>query len=129
VDRGALGPTIIGRGTKIDNLVQIAHNVVLGEDCLVCAHVGIAGSTKCGNYMVLAGQVGLAGHLKIGNNVTVAAQSGVMSDIPDGGKWLGSPACPDREAKRQYIGIRRLPDLLQRVAELEKRLAELTPSA
>jgi UDP-3-O-[3-hydroxymyristoyl] glucosamine N-acyltransferase len=125
VDRGALGPTVIGRGTKIDNLVQIAHNVTVGEGCLIVAQVGVAGSTKLGNYVVLAGQVGIAGHLKIGHQVTVAAQSGVMNDIPDGGKWLGTPACPDKDAKRQFIGIRRLPEALQRIAELEKKIAAL----
>jgi UDP-3-O-[3-hydroxymyristoyl] glucosamine N-acyltransferase len=125
IDRGALGPTVIGKGTKIDNLVQIAHNVSLGEGCLVVGQAGIAGSTKLGSYVVLAGQVGIAGHLKIGNQVTVAAQSGVMNDIPDGEKWLGSPACPDKDAKRQYIGIRRLPDALRKIGELERKLAAL----
>jgi len=124
VDRGALGPTVIGRGTKIDNLVQIAHNVVMGEHCLVVAHVGIAGSTQMGNYVTLAGQVGLAGHLKIGDRVIVAAQSGVMHDIPDGEKWLGSPAQPDRQTKRQLIALQHLPDLLRRVGELEKHLPQ-----
>jgi len=122
IDRGALGPTIIGKGTKIDNLVQIAHNVVIGEHCLVISQVGIAGSTKLGNYVIVAGQAGLAGHLKIGNRVTIAAQSGIMNNIPDGEKWLGSPAQPDRQAKRQMIAIQYLPDLLKRVAELEKKL-------
>ncbi len=89
IDRGALGSTVIGKGTKIDNLVQIAHNVEIGERCLLVAQGGIAGSSKLGNYVVLAGQVGIAGHLKIGNQAIVAAQSGVMNDIPDGGKWLG----------------------------------------
>ncbi|MGO8700051.1 MAG: UDP-3-O-(3-hydroxymyristoyl)glucosamine N-acyltransferase [Limisphaerales bacterium] len=121
IDRGALGPTIIGRGTKIDNLVQVGHNVVMGEKCLVVAQVGIAGSTTIGSNTILAGQVGLAGHLKIGNNVTVAAQSGVMHDIPDGGKWLGAPAQPDRQAKRQMIALQRLPELIQRVGELERK--------
>src|SRR5262245_17424930 len=88
IDRGALGPTVIGKGTKIDNLVQIAHNVTIGEHCLVVSQAGIAGSTKLGNYVVIAGQVGLAGHLKIGNRVSIAAQSGVMHNIPDGEKWL-----------------------------------------
>jgi UDP-3-O-[3-hydroxymyristoyl] glucosamine N-acyltransferase len=125
IDRGALGSTIIGRGSKIDNLVQIAHNVVVGEGCLIVAQVGIAGSAALGNFVVLAGQVGIAGHLKIGNQVTIAAQSGVMHDIPDGGKWLGSPAGPDREIKRQWISLRRLPDLLQRVADLEGQVAAL----
>jgi UDP-3-O-[3-hydroxymyristoyl] glucosamine N-acyltransferase len=122
VDRGALGPTVIGKGTKIDNLVQIAHNVQIGEHCLVIAQVGIAGSAKLGNYVVLAGQVGIGGHLKLGNQVTVGAQSGVMTDIPDGGKWLGAPARPDREFKRQVIAVQRLPDLLKRIAEWERKL-------
>jgi UDP-3-O-[3-hydroxymyristoyl] glucosamine N-acyltransferase len=121
VDRGALGATIIGKGTKIDNLVQIAHNVEIGEHCLVIAQVGIAGSAKLGNYVVLAGQVGVGGHLKLGNQVTVGAQSGVMTDIPDGAKWLGAPAQPDREFKRQVIAIQRLPDLLKRIAEFERQ--------
>jgi UDP-3-O-[3-hydroxymyristoyl] glucosamine N-acyltransferase len=124
IDRGALGPTVIGRGTKIDNLVQIAHNVTVGENCLVVAQVGVAGSTQIGNHTTLAGQVGIAGHLKIGDKVTVAAQSGVMHDIPDGGKWLGAPAQPDREAKRQIIALHQLPALIRRVHELEKRLPE-----
>ena len=96
VDRGALGPTIVGKGAKIDNLVQIAHNVTLGEHCLIVSQVGISGSTKLGNYVILAGQVGLAGHFKLGHRVSVAAQSGVMHNIPDGEKWLWTPAQPDR---------------------------------
>jgi len=121
IDRGALGPTIIGQGTKIDNLVQIAHNVVIGEHCLVIAQVGIAGSTRLGDYVVLAGQVGIGGHLKIGNQVTVGAQSGVMTDIPDKATWLGAPAQPDKQFKRQVIAIQRLPDLLRRIAEFERK--------
>ena len=123
IDRGALGSTIIGRGCKIDNLVQIGHNVVMGDNCVVVAQVGIAGSTKLGSNVTLAAQVGLAGHLKIGNRVTVAAQSGVMNDIPDGEKWLGAPAQPDRQMKRILIALQRLPELLQRVSALEKRSA------
>jgi UDP-3-O-[3-hydroxymyristoyl] glucosamine N-acyltransferase len=122
VDRGALGPTTIGKGTKIDNLVQIAHNVEIGEGSLIVAQVGISGSSKLGKYVVLAGQVGIAGHLKIGNQVTVAAKAGVMNDIPDGGKWLGIPACPDKQAKRQMIALQLLPELIKRVAALEKKL-------
>ena len=124
VDRGAIGPTIISKGTKIDNLTQIAHNVQLGEHCILCGQVGFSGSTKVGNYSVLAGQVGLAGHLKLGNQVTVAAQSGVMHDIPDGEKWFGSPAMPDRQMKRQLLAAQQLPELLRRVKELERQLAE-----
>ena len=121
IDRGALGPTVIGKGTKIDNLVQIAHNVEIGEGSLIISQVGIAGSCKFGKHVILAGQAGFAGHLKIGDRVTVSAQSGVMTDIPEGATWLGSPAQPDKQAKRQMIAIQRLPDLLKRVAELEKQ--------
>ena len=119
VDRGALGSTIIGRGTKIDNLVQVAHNVVIGEHTLIVSQVGIAGSSKLGNYVTLGGQVGIAGHLKLGNHVMVGAQSGVMTDVPDGQHLLGSPAVADRQAKRQYIAIQHLPDLIRRVRALE----------
>jgi UDP-3-O-[3-hydroxymyristoyl] glucosamine N-acyltransferase len=122
VDRGALGPTVIGKGTKIDNLVQIAHNVSIGEHSLLVAQVGVAGSTKLGNYVILGGQVGIAGHLKIGNRVTVAAQAGVMHDIKDGEKWIGSPAQPDRKGKRQLLAIQQLPELIRRVRDLEKKL-------
>jgi UDP-3-O-[3-hydroxymyristoyl] glucosamine N-acyltransferase len=125
IDRGALGSTIIGRGSKIDNLVQIAHNVTMGEYCLVVAQVGIAGSTKVGNHVTLAGQVGLSGHLKIGHRVAVGAQSGVMHDIPDGEKWFGYPAQPDRKTKRQILALQQLPILLRRVSVLESQLQEL----
>ena len=122
VDRGALGSTVIGKGTKIDNLVQIAHNVEIGEHCILCAQVGIAGSAKLGSYVVLAGQVGVAGHLKIGNRVTVGSKSGVMHNIPDGEQWLGIPALPDKQTKRVVLALQRLPDLLKKVAAWEKKL-------
>lgn len=122
IDRAALGATVIGKGTKIDNLVQIAHNVTIGEHCIIVAQVGIAGSTKIGSYTTIAGQVGITGHLRIGDKVTIAAQSGVMNHIPEGQKWMGSPAQPDRIAKRQLLAVERLPELLRRVSELEKKL-------
>ncbi len=122
IDRGALGSTVIGKGTKIDNLVQIAHNVIIGEHSILCGQVGISGSTQIGNYTVLAGQVGLAGHIQIGNQVTIAAQSGVMHNIPDGEKWFGTPAQPDRAMKRQLLAAQQLPELLRRLKEVEKRL-------
>jgi UDP-3-O-[3-hydroxymyristoyl] glucosamine N-acyltransferase len=122
VDRGALGSTVIGRGTKIDNLVQIGHNVELGGHCILCAQVGIAGSAKLGNYCVLAGQVGIAGHLKIGNQVTIGSKAGVMHNIPDGEQWLGIPAQPDKQAKRIMIAMQRLPDLFKKIAAWEKKL-------
>lgn len=126
VDRGALGPTVIGKGTKIDNLVQIGHNVCVGDHSLIVAQAGVAGSTRLGNYVILGGQVGLAGHLKIGNRVSIAAQSGVMHNIPDGEKWMGSPAQPDRQMKRQIIAGQQVPDLIRRVADLERKLAGMT---
>jgi len=129
IDRGALGATVIGKGTKIDNLVQIAHNVVIGEHCLIVAQVGIAGSTRLGNFVTLAGQVGIAGHLKIGSRVSIGAQSGAMHSIPDGEKWLGAPAVPEKQAKRQYIAIYRLPELTRQVDQLERRLEALQASA
>jgi len=122
VDRGALGSTIIGKGTKIDNLVQVAHNVEIGEHCILCAQVGIAGSAKLGNYCVLAGQVGIAGHLKIGHRVTIGSKAGVMHNIPDGEQWLGIPAQPDKQAKRIMIAMQRLPDLFKKIAAWEKKL-------
>lgn len=124
IDRAALGATVICKGTKIDNLVQIAHNVNIGEHAIIVAQVGIAGSTKIGSYVTIAGQAGIAGHLRIGDRVTLAAQSGVMHHIPEGQKWMGSPAQPDRITKRQLLAIERLPDLLRRVHELERRLGE-----
>ncbi len=125
VDRGALGPTVIGKGTKIDNLVQIAHNVVTGEHCILVSQVGVSGSTTLGNYVTLAGQVGLVGHLKLGDRVTVGGKSGVMHNIPAGESWFGYPAQPDRKAKRMIVARDRVPDLIRRVAELERTIAEL----
>jgi len=122
IDRAALGPTIIGKGTKIDNLVQIAHNVVIGEHCLLCGQVGIGGSSKLGNYVTVAGQCAIVEHAKIGDSATVSVQSCVFTDIADGEKVWGIPAQPDRDMKRQIIALKQLPELLKRVAELEKKL-------
>ena len=126
IDRGALGSTVIGSGTKIDNLVHVAHNVVIGRNCLVMGQVGFAGSTKLGDYCVIASQSGIAGHLKLGHQATVGAKSGVMRDVPDKGTVLGIPAAPDKQAKRQFIAIQQLPDLIRRMRELEKQVAELS---
>lgn len=126
IDRGALGPTIIGAGSKIDNLVHIAHNVVLGKHCLIMGQVGFAGSTHLGDYCVIASQSGIAGHLKLGHQATVGAKSGVMRDVPDKGVVLGIPAAPDRETKRQLIALQHLPELIRRTRDLEKQVADLT---
>ena len=125
IDRGALGSTVIGQGTKIDNLVHVAHNVVIGRNCLILGQVGFAGSTTLGDYVVVASQSGIADHLKLGNQVVVGAKSGVMRDVVDGGRVLGIPAAPDRQAKRQMIALQQLPELLRRTRELEKQVKEL----
>lgn len=126
IDRGAFRDTQIGEGTKIDNLVQIAHNVEIGKHCLIISQVGIAGSTRIGDGTIVAGQVGIAGHLKIGGKVQIAAQSGVMRDISDGQKVFGSPAQSDREFKRQWLALQQLPDLLRRFREMQKQLDRKT---
>lgn len=125
IDRGALGPTIIGAGTKIDNLVHVAHNVVMGKHCLVMGQVGFAGSTRLGDYCVIASQSGIAGHLTLGRQATVGAKSGVMRDIPDGGTVLGIPAMPDKQTKRQWIGVQQLPEMIRRLRDLEREVQEL----
>jgi len=125
IDRGALGSTVIGQGTKIDNLVHVAHNVVMGRHCLIMGQVGFAGSTRLGDYCVIASQSGIAGHLKLGNQSTVGAKSGVMRDIPDKGVVLGYPAAPDKQAKRQIIAVQQLPDLIHRLRELEEQVQQL----
>jgi UDP-3-O-[3-hydroxymyristoyl] glucosamine N-acyltransferase len=125
IDRGTLGPTVIGEGTKIDNLVHVAHNVIMGRHCLIMGQVGFAGSTRLGDYVVVASQSGIADHLKLGNQVVVGAKSGVMRDIPDGGRMLGTPAAPDRQAKRQIIAMQQLPELIHRMRDLEKEVQAL----
>jgi len=125
IDRATMGKTLIKRGTKIDNLVQIAHNVVIGEDCLIIAQVGIAGSTKIGNNVILAGQVGVVGHLNIGDNVMVGAQSGVGHDVPPNNAVSGSPAFPHREWLKAVVAFQFLPDMRRRLAALERKIEEM----
>jgi UDP-3-O-[3-hydroxymyristoyl] glucosamine N-acyltransferase len=124
IDRGAIGPTRIGRGTKIDNLVQIAHNVEIGQHCIIVSQVGISGSTKLGNQVILAGQVGLVGHIELGDGVKVGAQSGVKNSVPAGKTIFGYPARDIMEAKRIEACLNRLPELLKRVKSLEKGQSE-----
>ncbi len=125
VDRATMGQTVIGRGTKIDNLVQIAHNVQIGEDCIIVAQVGISGSTKLGHHVTLAGQAGLIGHIEIGDDVIVAAQAGIGKNLPSNTIWLGSPATEMSHQKRVIVAMNSLPETLKRIRELEKRVAEL----
>ncbi len=108
IDRAALGETVIGEGTKIDNLVQIGHNVKVGKHCLLVSQVGIAGSTELGDYVAVAGQSGFSGHLKIGSRVQVAAKSAVLADVPDDTKVMGSPAVPFTEFARRHAALKKL---------------------
>lgn len=125
VDRAAVEVTRIGRGTKLDNLVQVAHNCQIGTDCMIVSQVGISGSTKIGNHVTLAGQVGVAGHLTIGDNVLVGAQSGVPSSLPANAAYSGSPTMPHKEWLKSAMVVPRLPEIKKTVSALEKRVAEL----
>jgi len=108
VDRGALDDTIIGEATKIDNLVQVAHNVKIGRGCVIAGHCGLSGSVTLGDYVMLGGRVGIADHVTIGSRVQIAAASGVMDNIPDDARWAGAPAVPVRDFFRQVSAIRKL---------------------
>ncbi len=108
VDRAVLGETVIGEGTKIDNLVQVGHNVTIGKHCLIVAQVGIAGSTELGDSAVVAGQAGISGHLKIGNGAQIGGGASVFHDVPAGAKVIGNPAIPFREYARRDVLLRRL---------------------
>jgi UDP-3-O-[3-hydroxymyristoyl] glucosamine N-acyltransferase len=121
IDRARFGRTWIQEGVKIDNLVQIAHNVTIGKNSIIAAQTGISGSTRVGRKVMMAGQVGVIGHLTIEDNTVIAAQSGISKDLP-GGAWFGSPAVPLPEAKRQIAWIHRLGKLFDRVKALEKKL-------
>ena len=125
IDRARFGITRVGPGTKLDNLVQIAHNVDIGAHCLIVAQVGIAGSTRLGNYVTLAGQVGIAGHLTLGDQSIVTAQSGVSKSLTPKSVVRGSPARENRAALAQEIAMRHLPETVKTVRALEARLAEL----
>ncbi len=120
VDRAMMGSTRVEKGAKIDNLVQIAHNCVVGENTAMAAQGGIAGSTKVGNNCMIGGQVGLAGHIKVGDNVQIAAQSGVKESVPEGARLFGTPAIPIGVYGRQAIMIKGLPELYKRVDRIEK---------
>lgn len=125
VDRARFARTVIGRGTKIDNLVHVAHNVTIGEDCLLVAQVGIAGSSHIGDSVILAGQVGIDGHLSVGDGVRVAGKAGVTSDVEAGLTVAGYPAWPHMKEKRMRAAARRLPELIKEIEELRKRIERL----
>jgi len=125
VDRATFGKTTIRRGVKIDNLVQVAHNVVIGEDSILCAQVGISGSTKIGSNVTLAGQVGVVDHTEIEDNVMVGAQAGVTHRLPPNQGYVGSPAMPHREFLRVNAVFSKLPEMRKSLIEIEKRLKKI----
>jgi UDP-3-O-[3-hydroxymyristoyl] glucosamine N-acyltransferase len=122
IDRGRFQKTVVRRGVKIDNLVQIAHNVEIGEDSLIVSQAGISGSTKLGSKVILAGQAGLVGHIELGDNAVVGAGAGVTKSVPANTVVLGSPAKPMTEQKRLFALIGRLPELFREFAELKKKI-------
>ena len=129
IDRATLGHTLIGRGSKIDNLVQVGHNSEVGEDVILVSQVGISGSCKIGHRAVLAGQVGIADHVTVAAGAVVTAQSGVPSDIETGGVWSGTPSRPSMDTRRIWAAETLLPELVRKVRALEKRVRELEGQA
>ena len=127
VDRGTIKDTIVGNGTKIDNLVQIGHNTSVGEACLMCGQVGVAGSVTIGDRVVLGGQAGIADHITIGSDVMVAGAAGVSSNIPPNRIMMGNPAIPMASNVESYKHYRRLPRLAKKVEELQKLVSKLAP--
>ncbi len=125
IDRATLGKTKIGSGTKFSNLIAIGHGTQIDENCLFVAQVGLSGSVSVGKHVTMAGQVGTVGHIRIGDNATIGAKAGVTNDVPAGETYLGAPAIPITEAKRQFVHIQRLPELKQQVKKLQKRIEEL----
>jgi UDP-3-O-[3-hydroxymyristoyl] glucosamine N-acyltransferase len=129
IDRASVGESRIGRGTKIDNVVQIGHSCTVGEDTLLCAQVGLAGSSHIGNRVILAGQAGVAGHLTIGDDVVITAKSATSHDVPAGKVISGIPAFDNRDWLRSTAAFRRLGEMQRKIRELEKRLAAIEGSS
>jgi UDP-3-O-[3-hydroxymyristoyl] glucosamine N-acyltransferase len=125
IDRGTYGPTMIGEGTKIDNLVMIAHNCRIGRNNLICSQVGIAGSTTTGDYVVMAGQVGVRDHVHIGDRAVLGSKAGVTNDVRPGEEVLGAPAAPIRQAKLQMAAVAKLPEMRRQFRILQRQLDEL----
>jgi UDP-3-O-[3-hydroxymyristoyl] glucosamine N-acyltransferase len=125
IDRARFNKTVIGKGTKIDNLVQIGHNVTTGKNCIIVAQAGVAGSASLGEGVILAGQVGIVGHIHVGDRVIAAGQAGVTKSVPPDTKISGYPARPHDVAKRINACIHRLPELYKKIKELEQKIEEL----
>ncbi len=129
VDRGTMGSTVIHRGTKLDNLVQVAHNVSIGSDTVAAAQVGIAGSTKIGSHCMFGGQVGISGHLTIGDRINVGSQSGIPNDLTEPGNYMGYPVLPGIKFHRANALFRKFPEINARISALEKELKKLKEQA
>src|SRR4051812_7583435 len=125
IDRGTYGATTIGEGTKIDNMVQIAHNCRIGKHNLICAQVGIAGSSTTGDYVVIGGQAGLRDHVHIGTGARLSAMAGITNDVPDGAVMLGIPATPEREQKLKLAAMAKLPEMRQEFKAMRRAVADL----
>ncbi len=126
IDRGTYTATVIGEGTKIDNLVMIAHNCRIGRHNMICSQVGIAGSTTTGDYVVMAGQVGVRDHVHIGSGAVLGAMAGVAHDVPENAHMLGAPAQPEREQKLMFATMAKLPEMRKQLKELQRQMAALT---
>ena len=125
IDRATMGSTVIKRGAKLDNLIQVAHNVEIGESTVMAAQVGVAGSTKVGKHCMIGGQVGFAGHITIGDNVNIGAQSGIPNNVEAKSNLLGYPAIPIKEFARQVVLVKRLPEINSSIKELQKEIEKL----
>nr|WP_297168589.1 UDP-3-O-(3-hydroxymyristoyl)glucosamine N-acyltransferase [uncultured Dysgonomonas sp.] len=125
IDRAVMDATIIRQGVKLDNLIQIAHNVEIGANTVMASQVGVSGSTKIGEHCMFGGQVGLGGHITIGNNVNIGAQSGIISNIKDDAKIMGAPAIPVKDFFKSSIIFPKLPDMYRQIAQLEKEIQQL----
>jgi UDP-3-O-[3-hydroxymyristoyl] glucosamine N-acyltransferase len=128
IERGTLGDTVIGQGSKLGDLVAIGHGTKIGPHCLLVAQVGVAGSTTLGHHCVVGGQVGIVGHINIGNNVTIGAQAGVINNVPDGKTVVGAPAIEADQGKRAYSMIQHLPEMRQSIRKLENHIERIAPS-
>lgn len=120
IDRATMGSTVVGRGTKLDNLIQLAHNSAVGSDTVIAAQAGVAGSTKIGSHCMIGGQVGFAGHITVGDNVQIGAQSGIPNNVASGSKVMGYPAIPVKDFFRQAALLRRLPDMYNAIRNIPK---------
>jgi UDP-3-O-[3-hydroxymyristoyl] glucosamine N-acyltransferase len=127
IDRGTYGPTTVGDGTKIDNLVMIAHNCRIGRHNMICSQVGIAGSSSTGDYVVLAGQVGVKDHVRIGDGAVLGAMAGVTHDVPPGAHMFGIPATDEREQKVRLATLAKLPDMRRQLKALQRVVDQLMP--